>query len=197
MNSDHTNTSTKSLRADAQRNRVRILDAAFSVFAAEGLSVPIEEIARQASVGIGTVYRNFPTKELLFEAVIHRYQQKLVEEAESLLNHDDPGEAFFRYISRVIEGGAANKALTVALSSTEIDMSAIASGISDNLKGVMGKLLTRAQQSGAVRKDISADHVKALMVGSLLAIEQMTGEAGFSAGITAVICDGLRTQRSL
>ncbi|MCC3374536.1 TetR/AcrR family transcriptional regulator [Cohnella sp. REN36] len=207
MNEDHTrtplddslsqNSSTvgpKSLRVDARRNRVRILDTALSFFAAEGLSVRIEEIAQQAGVGIGTVYRNFPTKELLFEAVIHRYQQKLVEEAESLLDHDDPGEAFFRYITRVIEGGAANKALTAALSGTEIDMETVASGISDNLRDVLGKLLARAQQSDAVRADIGADHVKALMVGTILAIEKSADEIGLPVGIISVICDGLRTK---
>ncbi|MBB6670949.1 TetR/AcrR family transcriptional regulator [Cohnella nanjingensis] len=212
MNENHTNTPmgsslsqnastfdterAKSLRVDAQRNRVRILDAALSFFAAEGLSVRIEEIAHHAGVGIGTVYRNFPTKELLFEAVIQRYQQKLVEDAESLIDHDDPGEAFFHYITRVIEGGAANKALKAALSGSEIDMKAVASGISNNLRDVLAKLLARAQQSGSVRADIGADHIKALMVGTLLAIEHSAGEASLPTGIISVICDGLRTQPS-
>ncbi|TDF92820.1 TetR/AcrR family transcriptional regulator [Paenibacillus piri] len=184
----------KSLRVDAQRNRARILDAAHAVFAAEGLSVRIEEIARHAGVGIGTVYRNFPTKELLFEAVIHRYQQKLVEEAESLLDFDDPGEAFFQYISRVIEEGAANKALTAAVSGTEIDMKAVATGISDQLLDVLSKLLECAQQSGSVRADIGAEQVKALIVGTLLAMEQSAGQADRSVVIVSVICDGLRAR---
>src|SRR6266545_3604820 len=80
--------STKPPRADAVRNRQRVLEAAKEAFAAEGLAVPLDEIARRAGVGAGTVYRHFPTKEALFEAVILDRVRKLVDYAESLADAD-------------------------------------------------------------------------------------------------------------
>ncbi|KLU63676.1 HTH-type transcriptional repressor BepR [Desulfosporosinus acididurans] len=76
---------TKSLRADAKQNREQILKAAQKIFAEKGLSIPISEIASQAGVGIGTIYRHFPTKEALFEAVNISYKMQLTEEAKSYL----------------------------------------------------------------------------------------------------------------
>ena len=84
------------LRADARRNRARVLDVAREVFAAEGLTVPIDEIARRAGLGIGTVYRHFPTKEALFEAIVLDRIERLTALAESAPGAD-PGEAFFDF----------------------------------------------------------------------------------------------------
>ena len=70
----------KPLRADAARNRARVLEIAYETFAAEGLSVPIDEIARRAGVGAGTVYRHFPTKEALFRAVVESRMRRLIDE---------------------------------------------------------------------------------------------------------------------
>ena len=72
------------LRADARRNRAKVLEAAEEVFASEGLAVPIDEVARRAGVGVGTVYRHFPTKEALFEAIVVARLEALVERAEEL-----------------------------------------------------------------------------------------------------------------
>ena len=87
---DHTGDSApvkpRPLRADARRNRERILAAATAAFAAEGLSVPLDEIARRAGVGPGTLYRHFPAKETLWEAVLHDRLRRLADEAEAL--HD-------------------------------------------------------------------------------------------------------------
>ncbi len=79
------------LRADAARNRARVLDVAYETFAAEGLSVPIDEIARRAGVGAGTVYRHFPTKESLFAAVIENRMQRIVDDGYALLKSEGPG----------------------------------------------------------------------------------------------------------
>ena len=79
------------LRADAARNRARLLEVAYETFAAEGLSVPIDEVARRAGVGAGTVYRHFPTKEALFQAVIENRMQALVDDGRALLRSEGPG----------------------------------------------------------------------------------------------------------
>src|SRR4051794_20782819 len=85
------------MRADGERNRAKVLDVAWHAFATEGLAVPIHEIARRAGVGTGTVSRHFPTKEALFEAVLLSRVQLIVDRAESLLDADDPGQAFFAF----------------------------------------------------------------------------------------------------
>ena len=102
-------------RADARRNRDRILEVAFEAFAAEGLSVPVQEIARRAGVGNGTVSRHFPTKESLFEAVLLSRAAGLVEQAVRLATSDDPGAAFFEYFGVLVAEGAANLGLAQAL----------------------------------------------------------------------------------
>src|ERR1700722_8679746 len=85
---------TRPLRADARRNRERVLEAARAAFGAEGSDVSLDEIARRAGVGPGTVYRHFATKEALFEAVIFDRIGELVEEARALSDDPDPGRAF-------------------------------------------------------------------------------------------------------
>ncbi|MGD0556151.1 MAG: helix-turn-helix domain-containing protein [Streptosporangiaceae bacterium] len=89
---------SKPLRADARRNRDRVLDAARTAFAAEGLTVSLDELAKRAGVGPGTLYRHFPTKESLFEAVMHDRLGRLADEGAALENAADPGAAFFAFL---------------------------------------------------------------------------------------------------
>src|SRR5438105_699085 len=83
------------LRADARRNRQRVLEAAEAVLATHGLAAPIDEIARAAGVGVGTVYRHFPTKEALLEAIVLSHLEPILAEVRSLLTAADPGGALF------------------------------------------------------------------------------------------------------
>src|SRR5215472_10573945 len=106
------NQMARTLRADARRNRSRVLEAAIAAFAAEGLSVPVYEIARRAGVGTGTVSRHFPTKESLFEAIISSIGDRLVALARQLLDTEEPGMALFEFLAAMVEEGAANRALS-------------------------------------------------------------------------------------
>ena len=111
------------LRADAARNRARVLEVAYETFAAEGLSVPIDEIARRAGVGAGTVYRHFPTKEDLFRAVVEDRIRRIVDEGRALLAAEDPGEALFAFLrSMVLQWGATDRGLADALAGVGIDI---------------------------------------------------------------------------
>ena len=92
----------RALRADAARNRGRILEVAYETFAAEGVAAPIDEIARRAGVGAGTVYRNFPTKEALFTAVFEDRIATMLERARALLA-TDPTDALFVFLREMIE----------------------------------------------------------------------------------------------
>ena len=110
------------LRADARRNRARLLDVAEAVFAAKGTSASTEEIAREAGVGIGTVFRHFPTKEALLEAVFVGRLQRLADEAEAHLDADDPGAAFFAFFGSAVEQSATKTAFADALAQAGVDV---------------------------------------------------------------------------
>jgi AcrR family transcriptional regulator len=152
------------LRADARRNRARILEVAFEAFASDGLSVPVQEIARRAGVGTGTVSRHFRTKESLFEAILLSRAGQLVNEAARLARSDDPGAAFFEFFSLVIAEGTANLGLAEALAGAGFDFEN-RGGL--DVMGALNDLLVRAQRAGAVRADVDAMDVKALITGCL------------------------------
>src|SRR5277367_2781856 len=137
------------LRADAARNRARVLEVAYETFAAEGLSVPIDEIARHAGVGAGTVYRHFPTKEALFQAVIEDRMRRLIDDGYALLKSDGPGEAIFTFLrSMVLQWGAADRGLVDALAGFGIDIATAAPDAEDAFFALLGELLRAAQQAG-------------------------------------------------
>src|SRR5215813_9827987 len=111
------------LRADAARNRARVLEVAYDTFAADGLSVPIDEIARRAGVGAGTVYRHFPTKEELFRAVVDDRIRRIIDAGRALLTAGEPGEALFTFLrSMVLHWGATDRGLAEALAGFGIDI---------------------------------------------------------------------------
>lgn len=180
------------LRADAARNRARVLEVAYQAFAEDGLSVPIDEIARRAGVGAGTVYRHFPTKQALYQAVAEARFGSLIERAESLLDADDPGEAFFGYFRMLISEGGADKGLAEALAGLGIDLEQLAPGAERRFKDVLGRLLTRAQEAGAVRPDIDVTDVKTLLVGCH-AMDRQHDDPNAAQRVAAIIRDGLRT----
>jgi AcrR family transcriptional regulator len=183
----------RQLRADAARNRVRVLEVAYKTFAEEGLSVPIDEIARRAGVGAGTVYRHFPTKEALFQAVIENRMQRLVDDGYALLKSDGPGEAIFTFLrSIVLQWGATDRGLVDALAGFGIDIASAAPEAEDAFLAVLGELLRAAQEAGTVRQDIAVREVKAILVGCQ-AMEAYN--SALAERVTDVVVDGLRAER--
>jgi AcrR family transcriptional regulator len=178
------------LRADAARNRARVLDVAYETFAAEGLSVPIDEIARRAGVGAGTVYRHFPTKEALFAAVIEDRMQHLVDDGYALLKSEGPGEALFAYLrSIVLQWGATDRGLVDALAGLGIDIPSVAPDAEDAFLAVLADLLRAAQDAGTARQDIGVREVKSILVGCQ-AMEAYN--SALADRVTDVVVDGLR-----
>ncbi|MCV7409737.1 TetR family transcriptional regulator [Mycobacterium florentinum] len=181
------------LRADAARNRARVLEVAYDTFAAEGLSVPIDEIARRAGVGAGTVYRHFPTKEALFRAVIEDRMQHLVDDGHALLESAGPGEALFAYLrSLVLQWGAADRGLVDALAGFGIDVGSAAPDAEDAFLAMLDELLRAAQRAGTARPDIGVRELKTIMVGCQ-AMEAYNAE--LAERVTDVVVDGLRAGR--
>jgi AcrR family transcriptional regulator len=179
-----------SLRSDALRNRNRVLEVAQQLFAKEGLSVPIDEIAKRAGLGVGTLYRHFPTKEALLEAILVSRMERVVEDAEAQAEAPDPGEAFFQFLARLGEHGAAKKDLIEALARAGFDFKR--SGVRKEVGRAVGKLLHRAQAAGAVRKDVAVEEVLSLVSGAFAAIDRHGGDARARSRLLAIVCDGLR-----
>jgi AcrR family transcriptional regulator len=153
----------KPLRADARRNRERVLDVARTAFGSEGLSVPLDEIARRAGVGPGTLHRHFPTKEALFEAVVHDRLRRLADEGTALRDSGDPGAAFFGSIERLAAEAAPKRDLFDALASAGVEVGATVKAAADDLRAVIAGLLDQAQRAGAVRADIGTADLMALL----------------------------------
>lgn len=174
------------MRADARRNRAKVLAAAEEAFAADGLAVPLDDIARLAGVGAGTVYRHFPSKEALFQAVVLERIEQFAEEARGLATADDPGEVFLDYFVRVIKQASLNRAICDALA--ESSGHAFKAGAGDDFRAALGELLQRAQSVGTVRTDIDGDDLRALIVGCLAVERYSPG----SRHLVRIVVDGLR-----
>lgn len=147
---------TQTLRADAQDNRERILDAARAVFAAEGLAVPMREIARRAGVGPATLYRRFPTKEAL---VIEAFTEQMCAchaIVDAGLADPDPWHGFCLVIERVCELHARDRGFTAAFMSTFPDAIDFAAGRQYAL-GAIATLARRAKAAGRLRRDFELD----------------------------------------
>jgi len=178
------------LRADAARNRARVLEVAYDTFAAEGLSVPIDEIARRAGVGAGTVYRHFPTKDDLFRAVIEDRILGIVDDGLALLTSGDPGDALFTFLrSIVLQWGATDRGLTDALAGAGIKIDDAVPQFEESFLSLLGGLLSAAQDAGTVRRDVAVRDVKAIVVGCQ-AMQAYTPET--AGRLTEVVLDGLR-----
>jgi AcrR family transcriptional regulator len=187
---------TRPLRADARRNRDRVLEAARAAFGAEGSDVSLDEIARRAGVGPGTVYRHFATKEALFEAVVFDRMEELVEEARALAGGPDPGRAFSSFVERLALEGAQKRDLVEALASDGIHLRLGEATIVRTLTDVLAELLRRAQRAGAVRSDVGVDDVMALLTGAAFAICHSGADDERAGRLLAIMSDGLRAQRS-
>ncbi|MFE6924031.1 TetR/AcrR family transcriptional regulator [Nocardia sp. NPDC057663] len=174
------------LRADARRNRELVLTAAQEAFAAEGLSVPIDEIARRAGVGAGTVYRHFPTKEALFTAAIIDRVERAAAYARELAEAADAGAAFFEFLAFLGRENGVKRDLADAVGSDQL----AALGASADLTGAIGTLLRRAQRDGAIRSDIDVDDLMLILKAGFGATREADER---QRNLTfAVILDGLR-----
>jgi Transcriptional regulator len=178
-------------RADARRNRAAIMRAARDLFAVKGPALSTEEVARTAGVGIGTVFRHFPSKEKLLEALYHERLEQTAERARAAARAPDPGAAVFDFLTETVLDSGAKIALADALADAGIDVRAGAGPHGHDLTNALTELLTRAQQAGAVRADIGASELAAVLYGASRA-------AGFAVSkeirsrTVRVILDGLR-----
>ncbi len=188
-------TETKPLRADAERNRRKLLDSARELFAAKGLSVGLDEIARHAGVGVGTAYRRFPSKEALVAELFEERIEVILQLVDEALKVDDPWEGFcqfFRANARVFAEDTALK--QVILASDDFDERI--ARMRARVKPRVGKLVARAQAAGALRDDLAPLDVPMLNATiGLLADASREVRPDLWERMLGIVLDGLAAQR--
>ncbi len=157
---------TRPMRADAARNHEKILVAAEETFALEGVLVPIDAIAERAGVGIGTLYRHFPTKEALYEAIVMTRVTQLIDTARHFDHSADPGQALFEFLREFARQAAEKRDLFEALNQAGIDVKSQFSDLLGELMKAVDVLRERAVKRGAIKDDVSTTDILALISGS-------------------------------
>ncbi len=156
---------TRKPRADSQRNRERLIAAAKAGFTEKGAEVSLEEVARRAEVGIGTLYRHFPTRETLIEAVYRREVQNLGEAADRLAAEAAPAEALRRWMVLFIDYIATKKVIAATLESLVGGGSDLYAASSVQITGAVTRLVEAAAGAGQIRPDTQPDDVLRALVG--------------------------------
>jgi AcrR family transcriptional regulator len=182
-------------RADALRNRERVLQAAKAVFSAGGSDASLEAVARHAGVGIGTLYRHFPTREALYDAVYRREVEQLGELAEALKSEAAPVEALRQWLRANVEFVATKKGMAAALAlAAGPPPSELTAFSYERLTKAIGTLLARAVEAGEIRDDIGPGDLLRALVGMCLLHDQ----PGWQASVVRmldVFIDGLRVRQ--
>jgi AcrR family transcriptional regulator len=180
------------LRRDAERNRHRILEAAAEAFAKRGLTITMDDIAEHAGVGVGTVYRRFPQKELLIEALFEERVGELVALAEEALDADDPWQGLVDFLERAQALQATNRGLKELVLSTEHGRQRVAC-VRERLGPLAEELVRRAQASGQMRPDVDGSDLPLVQV-MLGAIVDVTRDVAPDTWrrMLGIIVDGLR-----
>jgi AcrR family transcriptional regulator len=142
---------------------------------------------------VGTLYRHFPTKEKLFEAIVVERIGVLAAEARCRLSAEDPGAAFFAFLEHMVAESASKRDLILALAGAGVEFEVIASDTKAEMVAAVDGLLQRAQQVGAVRPDVTGDVVMSLVGGCCMAADRP--HAAEPGTLLAIVCDGLRLER--
>lgn len=189
----HTPVEDRPLRADARRNRERILVAATRAFGELGSAAQMDDVARSAGVGIGTVYRHFPTKEALMGELVRLRFASMQELAEAALEVADPWEAFAGMLRGNAEVMAADAAVRDALRSVPEAWDRAAAE-RERLSTVAGQVIRRGQEAGVVRADLTVDDIPMLMCGISSAMSRTHEPAWDWHRHLELVLDGLRAR---
>jgi AcrR family transcriptional regulator len=180
-------------RSDAVRNRELVLEAAKAVFSAGGADASLEAVARRAGVGIGTLYRHFPTREALYEAVYRREVEQLGDLAEQLRNDPEPVDALRRWLRSIVEFVATKKGMSAALALAAHGSPELNSYSRDRLTKAVGALLDRAVAAGEIRSDVGPEDLIRALVGMCL-MHDRPGWQSTVLRLLDVFVDGLRVR---
>jgi AcrR family transcriptional regulator len=184
------------LRADAVRNRQRILVAAEEIFAQRGAAAGMDDVAGAAGLGVGTLYRHFPTKEALLEAILLDRMQRLVAQGRTYLEADEPGDALFEFLGQFVAQSQSKQdmidALAKGFDSDQMFQNPEARATVELLTEIAGQLLGAAQTAGDVRSDLTSADLLGLVLGPCMAPGNPLIAACSPQRMLAVVRDGLR-----
>lgn len=183
------------MRADAARNRAKLLEVAEELFTTKGPAVEMDEIAAAAGIGVGTIYRHFATKDALLEAIVVAPIEALIEEARSLASASDPGEAFYALFERLVELATSKHHLIATFANAghaaHVGTRDEIASRHDRFRDAFGKLLVRAQRAGAVRRDVHVDELVAIVNGAFPYLERSGSGRAAHHRLLALIEDAL------
>lgn len=180
------------IRADARRNREKLIEAAAPSFAEHGTKASLEEIARRAGVGIGTLYRHFPTREHLVEVVYGREVEHLIDAADELQKREAPDVALEQWMLRFVGYIAAKRGMAESLKTLYASNSALFAKASGAVPQTLQRLVGAAAEAGLIRTDIqSADLLQAL--SGLYSAPDTPDWRDRSRRLVGLLMDGLRT----
>jgi AcrR family transcriptional regulator len=182
----------KPLRADARRNRQKVLAAARAVFSEQGVDAQMDDVARRADVGVGTVYRHFPTKDALLAALTDELFEAIAAHAREMLELEDPWEAFERVLWFGAQKTAGDRAFAELVGAAK-DLPTESPGKQDLLDAT-GELMRRCKSGGRMRPDALIDDIPLLMcgIGSASAMPHSRPEAWRRH--LQIVLDGLRAE---
>ena len=177
-------------RSDSLRNRARLIAAAREVFSAGGPDASLEAVARAAGVGIGTLYRHFPTREALFETVYLHEVDQLVALAEDLGRDADPRAALRRWLHALVALVATKRGMLAALAPAPGSATEIYTGSREKLLGAVGALMARARAAGLIRDGVSPEDLMRAVIGLCYASDDPDWQRPV-ARLVDVFVDGL------
>ncbi|MFF8956498.1 TetR/AcrR family transcriptional regulator [Streptomyces sp. NPDC014894] len=187
--------SARPMRADARRNYERLLTEARAVFAARGTDASLEEIARRSGVGIGTLYRHFPNRQAVMNAVFQDAVDALLDRSDELARSERPCRALIEWLRALITHASEYRGLSGALMSASQDESSALSQCCVPLYEAGDRLLGRARESGAVRGDVSVGDLMQLTNAIALAAEQTPDDPGLPDRLLTLTLRGLQPDR--
>jgi AcrR family transcriptional regulator len=180
-------------RADARRNYDRLLTAAREAIRAHGADTSLDDIARSAGVGSATLYRHFPTRAALLEAVARDWIEGMLVEGGELLEAPDPGAALDRWLRAIIEHNRTYEGLSTAMVTSFRDAESPLHGSCSAMSDSAGTLLQRAKQAGMIREDVRLDDLMRLVHGITMATEDDPDDEELGGRLFELAMRGLRT----
>jgi AcrR family transcriptional regulator len=178
------------MRADAQRNYDRLIEEAKQAFLVHGTDVALEDIARHAGVGVGTLYRHFPDRYALMNAVFEQEMDALTERAREFKARDDPAVALLEWLRAVAVHSYSYRGLAMAIMEGGSKMPTC----KIQMVGAGGSLLSRAQQAGAIRADVQIGDLLKITYAIVSAVERNPMERGLFDRLMSLAVDGMRTR---
>jgi AcrR family transcriptional regulator len=180
------------MRADARRNYERLLTEARAAFATHGTDASLEDVARRAGVGIGTLYRHFPNRHALLSAVFEEAVNDLLSRSHELLTAPEPCTALVTWLREIVTHAGEYRGLAHALMSVTSDNTSALARCSSPIREAGGALLARAQEAGTVRSDVAIGDLLQLTHAIALAAEESPGDPELADRLLTLTLRGLK-----